>query len=33
MWKVGDSKQQNGQYKDNSNDAKEKLLTMKTKKG
>jgi ribosomal protein L29 len=33
MWQVRDSKQQNGQYKDNIKDAKEKLITMKTKQG
>jgi hypothetical protein len=33
MWQVGDSKEQNGQYKDKSKDAKKKLITMKTKQG
>jgi hypothetical protein len=31
LWQVGDSNQQNGQYKDKSKDGKEKMLTMKTK--
>jgi hypothetical protein len=31
LWQAGDSKQHNGQYKDMSKDAKEKLLNMKTK--
>jgi hypothetical protein len=33
LWQVGDSKQQNGQYKDKSKEGKERLLTMKTKRG
>jgi hypothetical protein len=31
LWQVGDSKHQNGQYKDKSKEGKEKALTMKTK--
>jgi hypothetical protein len=33
LWKVGDSKQQNGQYKDISKEGKEEILTIKTKHG
>jgi hypothetical protein len=33
LWQVGDSKQQNGQYKDKSKEGKERLLTMETKQG
>jgi hypothetical protein len=33
LWQVGDSKQQNGQYKDKSKEGKEKVLTMKIKRG
>jgi hypothetical protein len=31
LWQVGDRKQQNGQYKNNSKEDEEKLLPMKTK--
>jgi hypothetical protein len=33
LWQVGDSKQQNGQYKDKSKEGKENVLTMKRKHG
>jgi hypothetical protein len=33
LWQVGDSKQQNCQYKDKSKEGKERIVTMKTKHG